>query len=365
MKRVSSRTHMLQTLQLRCQALGNEDNAGYRREFEGLNNVGQELSTRAADLDVNKSKNRYQHILPYDQTRVRLALLNSQLHSDYINANYVPGGASEHDFICTQGPLRNTQVDFWRMVWEQNVRVVVMVTACKENGRVLCEPYWPQERVTVCYGAVQVTTLYQRRGPDSFITTIHLRHMGSPVERSITHYHYPGWADRGIPRNPATLCAFAALVQKHLESIPRIGPTIIHCSAGIGRSGTFVALLWLMQLCVRGVSPDVKAVVHDLRRHRMMLVQNLEQYMLIHNCLMHWLREETSGHRPRATPDSRGLQSEKEKEARRTSQDGSRRAREDQDKQRQHGQRQGQGAAHKLHPGNFLRKLMPNLSQKP
>ncbi|XP_064154460.1 receptor-type tyrosine-protein phosphatase V-like [Anguilla rostrata] len=359
-----SRAHMLQRFQQHCQALSKENNAGYRQEFEGLNSVGRDLTTRAGQLDANKGKNRYPLILPYDHCRVRLALLSSQLHSDYINASYVPGGASARDFICTQGPLESTQADFWRMVWEQNVRVVIMLTPCKENHKVLCEPYWPQERVSVCYGGVQVTTLYQQRGPESVITTMHLRQAGSSAERRVTHYHYPGWPDQGVPQNPASICALAELVRKHINSIQHIGPSIVHCSAGVGRSGAFVALLWLMQLCARGVPPNVRAVVHDLRRHRMLMVQNLEQYIFVHNVLKHWLGDDKSGHGPRVAQDSRGPQPDKERHTRRTSQDGhsssARRDRDDQERSRHpqhHNPRQEQGSTSKLHLGNLLRKL--------
>ncbi|KPP78040.1 hypothetical protein Z043_102495 [Scleropages formosus] len=139
-----------------------------------LSEVGRELSTRAGDLDANRGKNRYPDILPYDHCRVTLSPQDSELHSDYINASYVPGGVSERDFICTQGPLRSTLADFWRMVWEKNVHVIVMVTNCKENNKVLCEQYWPQEHTSVCYNRYQVTTVHQRRGPGCLITTMHL-----------------------------------------------------------------------------------------------------------------------------------------------------------------------------------------------
>ncbi|KAJ8257378.1 hypothetical protein GJAV_G00184960 [Gymnothorax javanicus] len=369
-----SRAHMLQEFQQHCQTLSKENNAGYRREFEALDNVGQELTTRAGQSDYNKGKNRYPHILPYDHCRVRLALLNSQMNSDYINASYVPGGASAHDFICTQGPLQNTRADFWRMVWEQNVRVIIMVTACVDNHKqVLCDPYWPQERVSVCYGGVQVTTLYQQRGPDSVITTIHLLQAGSLAHRRITHYQYPAWPDRGIPQNIASLCAFAEIVRRHLTTVQHIGPTVVHCSAGVGRSGAFVALLWLMQLCVRGVAPDVRAVVHDLRRHRAMMVQNLEQYIFIHDSLTHWLNKDTPGRSSRGAQETRGAQADKERHTRRTSQDthlssahrDSRHHERSGHHQRhhpQHRQRTEQGSSSKLNPGNFLRKLWLDLT---
>ncbi|XP_041711751.1 receptor-type tyrosine-protein phosphatase V isoform X2 [Coregonus clupeaformis] len=315
--RVFTRAHLLQEFRLCCQSLAAKDNSGFRQTFEELNDVGKEYTTRAGELEANREKNRYPYILPYDHSRVRLSLLDSQLHSDYINASYVPvstlclsvavcltvypfiksavclsapqGGCTERDFICTQGPLRSTMADFWRMVWEQNVRIIVMVTALTQKYMVLCDEYWPMAQGTVSYGVVQVTTVSRKRGPDYFITTIHLRQRGFPVERTVTHYYYPAWPDQGVPKDLSSLCAFTEHVRQHLDTLPLLGPAVVHCSAGVGRSGTFVALLWLMQLCVRGIRPDVRAAVEDLRRHRVMMVQNLEQYILVHQCLMHWL----------------------------------------------------------------------------
>ncbi|XP_052337898.1 receptor-type tyrosine-protein phosphatase V-like isoform X5 [Oncorhynchus keta] len=296
--RVFSREHILQEFHLRCQSLAAKDNSGFWQKFEELNDVGKEFTTRAGNLEANREKNRYPYILPYDHSRVRLSLLDSKLHSDYINASYVPsavclsapqGGCTERDFICTQGPLHSTIADFWRMVWEQNVRIIIMVTALKQKDMVLCDEYWPMEQGTVSYGAVQVTTVSRKRRPDYFITTIHLRQHGFPIERTVTHYYYAAWPDQGVPNNLSSLCAFTEYVRQHLDTLPLLGPAVVHCSAGVGRSGTFVALLWLMQLCVRGIMPDVRAAVEDLRRHRVMMVQNLEQYILVHQCLMHWL----------------------------------------------------------------------------
>nr|XP_046221099.1 receptor-type tyrosine-protein phosphatase V-like isoform X2 [Oncorhynchus gorbuscha] len=287
--RVFSREHILQEFHLRCQSLAAKNNSGFWQKFEELNDVGKEFTTRAGNLEANREKNRYPYILPYDHSRVRLSLLDSKLHSDYINASYVPGGCTERDFICTQGPLHSTIADFWRMVWEQNVRIIIMVTALKQKDMVLCDEYWPMEQGTVSYGAVQVTTVSRKRRPDYFITTIHLRQHGFPVERTVTHYYYASWPDQGVPNDLSSLCAFTEYVRQHLDTLPLLGPAVVHCSAGVGRSGTFVALLWLMQLCVRGIMPDVRAAVEDLRRHRVMMVQNLEQYILVHQCLMHWL----------------------------------------------------------------------------
>ncbi|KAM9475626.1 receptor-type tyrosine-protein phosphatase beta-like [Clarias gariepinus] len=295
--RTYPRAHILQTFQRHCETLAANGNAGYQEEFEELSDTAKEFSCRAGELDANKNKNRYPFILPYDHCRVKLSLLESQPHSDYINASYVPGGSTEHDFICTQAPLPSTMADFWRMIWEQNVQVIVMVTSLKEYGKVLCNQYWPPERGTGCYGALQVTTVSRHRGPDCYITTIHLRQHGSPTDRHITHYYYPGWLDQGVPKNHTSLVKFTDHVRRQLDDAPNLGPTVVHCSAGIGRSGTFVAILWLIQLCARGILPDVRLAVRDLRRHRVLMVQNVEQYILVHQCILHWLGGNTE--RPR------------------------------------------------------------------
>ncbi|XP_074500056.1 receptor-type tyrosine-protein phosphatase V-like [Sebastes fasciatus] len=289
-----SRVQILQEFRLQCKTLAANDNRGFNQEFEALEEVGKDLHNRSGDLEANREKNRYPYILPYDHCRVRLSVQNSQPHTDYINANFVPGGGSERDFICTQGPLPNTVVDFWRMVWEQNVRIIVMVTALRHKDWVLCEKYWPLERGTVHHGLIQVTTVTRKQGPDYFITTINLRQRDCPTGRIITHYYYPAWPDRGVPKDLSSLCAFTEHVRQELEAGPRLGPAVVHCSAGVGRSGTFVTLLWLMQLCVRGIRPDIRAAVEDLRLHRMWMVQNLGQYVFVHQCLLHWLSGGTS-----------------------------------------------------------------------
>ncbi|XP_027022514.1 receptor-type tyrosine-protein phosphatase beta-like [Tachysurus fulvidraco] len=287
--RTYPRVHLLQKFHAHCQSLAANSNEGYQREFKEISDSPKEFSSRAGELEYNRDKNRYPFILPYDHSRVRLTLLESQPHSDYINANYVPGGYTEHDFICTQAPLQSTMADFWRMVWEQNVQVIVMVTALNERGKVLCNQYWPPERGTGCYGALQVTTVSRHHGPDCYITTIHLQQHSSHTNRYITHYYYPSWPDQGVPNDHTSLAKFAEHVRKQLDDSPLLGPTVVHCSAGIGRSGTFVAILWLMQLCARGIPPDVYLAVRDLRRHRVLMVQNVEQYILVHQCLLHWL----------------------------------------------------------------------------
>ncbi|XP_077446303.1 receptor-type tyrosine-protein phosphatase V-like isoform X3 [Stigmatopora argus] len=230
-----SRAQILHEFECRCQALSASNNRGFKQEFEELKDVGKDLSTKTADLEANREKNRYPYILPYDHCRVRLSIQNSLPNSDYINANFVPGGVSQRDFICTQGPMRDTMNDFWRMVWEQNVRIIVMVTALRYKDLVLCNEYWSLQPGTVYHGLFQVTTVARKQGPDYFISTINIRQRDCPTDRTLTHYHYPSWPDRGVPKDPSSLSAFTDHVRQHLEAIPRLGPAVVHC-----RSNTYL-----------------------------------------------------------------------------------------------------------------------------
>lgn len=357
-----SRAQILQEFTFQCQALAANDNKGFKQEFEELSDVGKDLPTRAGNTEVNREKNRYPYILPYDHCRVRLSVQYSDPYSDYINASFVPGGGSERDFICTQGPLHHTMADFWRMVWEQNVRIIVMVTALRHKDIVLCENYWPLERGTVYHGLIQVTTVKRKQGSDYFITTIHLRQRDCPTERIITHFYYPSWPDQGVPKDPSSLSAFTEHVRQHLDTLPRLGPAVVHCSAGVGRSGTFVTLLWLMQLCARGIRPDIRAAVEDMRLHRMWMVQTLQQYVFVHQCLLHWLSRGTGGtaacpQRQGATLNVNYIQDRPHSSSGRG---GRGRRKHHHHRQKTPSDQQQSTTQHVLHPANLLRRLLPS-----
>lgn len=138
----------------------------FSEEFELLKHVGRDRPCNAADLPVNRPKNRFTNILPYDHSRVKLLPTDDEEGSDYINANYIPGHNSPREFIVTQGPLHSTRDDFWRMVWEQNSRAIVMLTRCIEKGREKCDRYWPYDTQPVFYGNIQVTILNETQYQD-------------------------------------------------------------------------------------------------------------------------------------------------------------------------------------------------------
>ncbi|NWH37412.1 PTPRV phosphatase, partial [Chloropsis hardwickii] len=267
-------------------------NHAFFQEFEELKEVGKEQSKVEAELPANVSKNRYPHVLPYDHSRVKLSQVGEDPHSDYINANFMPGYTSQQEFIATQGPLKKTIEDFWRLVWEQNVCNIIMLTVCMENGRVLCDHYWPSESAPVSYGQVRVHLLMQSSSEEWTIREFKLWHEGLRAERFVSHLHYTAWPDHGIPESTTSIMTFRELVQEHIQSTKDAGPTLVHCSAGVGRTGTFIALDRLLQQMKQEKVVDIFGVVYALRMNRYLMIQTLSQYIFLHSCILDKILEE-------------------------------------------------------------------------
>ncbi|NWU08790.1 PTPRV phosphatase, partial [Cephalopterus ornatus] len=267
-------------------------NHAFFQEFEELKEVGKEQSKVEAELPANVSKNRYAHVLPYDHSRVKLSQLGEDPHSDYINANFMPGYTSQQEFIATQGPLKKTIEDFWRLVWEQNVCNIIMLTVCMENGRVLCDHYWPSESAPVSYGQVRVHLLTQSSSEEWTMREFKLWHEGLQAERYVSHLHYTAWPDHGIPESTTSIMTFRELVREHIQSTKDAGPTLVHCSAGVGRTGTFIALDRLLQQMKQEKMVDIFGVVYTLRMNRYLMIQTLSQYIFLHSCILDKILEE-------------------------------------------------------------------------
>uniref|UniRef100_A0A674GKX2 protein-tyrosine-phosphatase n=1 Tax=Taeniopygia guttata TaxID=59729 RepID=A0A674GKX2_TAEGU len=267
-------------------------NHAFFQEFEELKEVGKEQPKVEAELPANVSKNRYAHVLPYDHSRVKLSQLGEDPHSDYINANFMPGYTSQQEFIATQGPLKKTIEDFWRLVWEQNVCNIIMLTVCMENGRVLCDHYWPSESAPVSYGQVRVHLLMQSSSEEWTVREFKLWHEGLRAERFVSHLHYTAWPDHGIPESTSSIMTFRELVQEHIQSTKDAGPTLVHCSAGVGRTGTFIALDRLLQQMKQEKVVDIFGVVYSLRMNRYLMIQTLSQYIFLHSCILDKILEE-------------------------------------------------------------------------
>lgn len=260
-------------------------------EFEDLKDVGRNQTMDLARLPENRGKNRYNNILPYDSTRVKLSYLEDDPCSDYINASYIPGNNYRREYIATQGPLPGTKDDFWRMVWEHGVYNVVMVTQCVEKGRVKCDQYWPADREPLYYGDLVIQMLSESVLPEWTIREFRITsESGCSYPRLLRHFHYTVWPDHGVPESTQSLIQFVRTVRDYADRSPSTGATVVHCSAGVGRTGTFIALdRVLQQLDLKGTI-DLYGCVFDLRLHRHHMVQTECQYAFLHHCVRDVLR---------------------------------------------------------------------------
>uniref|UniRef100_A0A8C3J3V2 protein-tyrosine-phosphatase n=1 Tax=Calidris pygmaea TaxID=425635 RepID=A0A8C3J3V2_9CHAR len=261
------------------------------KEYEDLKDVGRNQTCDIALLPENRGKNRYNNILPYDTSRVKLSNVDDDPCSDYINASYIPGNNFRREYIATQGPLPGTKDEFWKMAWEQNVHNIVMVTQCVEKGRVKCDHYWPLDQDSLYYGDLIVEMLSESVLPEWTIREFKIcSEEQLDSTRLIRHFHYTVWPDHGVPETTQSLIQFVRTVRDYINRTPNTGPAIVHCSAGVGRTGTFIALDRILQQLDSKDTVDIYAAVHDLRLHRVHMVQTECQYVYLHQCVRDVLR---------------------------------------------------------------------------
>ncbi|XP_076869083.1 receptor-type tyrosine-protein phosphatase H-like [Brachyhypopomus gauderio] len=291
--KVSSYTYSpipIQTFPEHFNSMSCDENQGFCREYEDLSAVGTEQSHTAADLPDNKKKNRFINVLPYESSRVKLSV-ESATASDYINANYMHGyNGNLKQYIAAQGPLPCTVSDFWRMVWEQKSQIIVMLTNCTENGRIKCEQYWPLDYTPCVYGNLQVTVTSEHKETSWTLREFVVRNKSTCEEQTVTHFHFTAWPDHGVPRATHDLIQFRGVIRQHMESFPFMGPTVVHCSAGVGRTGTLIALDILLQQLEKEAAVNIAGCVHRMRLSRPLMVQTEAQYVFLHQCIMDSLR---------------------------------------------------------------------------
>nr|XP_033491257.1 receptor-type tyrosine-protein phosphatase beta-like isoform X2 [Epinephelus lanceolatus] len=260
-------------------------------EYEDLKDVGRNQPLDSALLPENRGKNRYNNILPYDSTRVKLSYVDDDPCSDYINASYMPGNNFRREYIATQGPLPGTKDDFWKMVWEQNVHNMVMVTQCVEKGRVKCDHYWPFDHDPLYYGDLIVQMLSESVLPEWTIREFSIcSEEQLSFTRLVRQFHYTVWPDHGVPETTQSLIQFVRTVRDYVNRSPGSGPTVVHCSAGVGRTGTFIVLDRVLQQLDTKDTVDIYGAVFDLRLHRSHMVQTEGQYAYLHQCVRDVIR---------------------------------------------------------------------------
>uniref|UniRef100_A0A673AEP2 protein-tyrosine-phosphatase n=1 Tax=Sphaeramia orbicularis TaxID=375764 RepID=A0A673AEP2_9TELE len=254
---------------------------GFKEEYESFFE-GQSAPWDSAKKDENRMKNRYGNIIAYDHSRVRLQPQDGDGGSDYINANYVDGYHRPNHYIATQGPMQETVYDFWRMVWQENTAAIVMVTNLVEVGRVKCCKYWPDD--TDIYGDMKVTLIETQLLSEYVIRTFAVEKRGVAEIREIRQFHFTGWPDHGVPLHATGLLGFIRRVKA--KTPPTAGPTVVHCSAGAGRTGCFIVIDIMLDMAEREGVVDIYNCVRELRARRVNMVQTEEQYVFIHDAIL-------------------------------------------------------------------------------
>uniref|UniRef100_A0A8C2GEF8 protein-tyrosine-phosphatase n=1 Tax=Cyprinus carpio TaxID=7962 RepID=A0A8C2GEF8_CYPCA len=258
------------------------DNLHLSQEYESID-PGQQFTWEHSNLEVNKPKNRYANVIAYEHTRVILPLTDGIMGSDYINANYIDGYRKQNAYIATQGPLPETFGDFWRMVWEQRAASVVMMTKLEEKSRIKCDQYWPS-RGTDTYGTVQVTLLDTMELATFCVRTFSLHKSGCNERREVRQFQFTAWPDHGVPEYPTPFLAFLRRVKAC--NPPDAGPVIVHCSAGVGRTGCFIVIDAMLERIRHERTVDVYGHVTLMRSQRNYMVQTEDQYGFIHEALL-------------------------------------------------------------------------------
>ncbi|XP_054625455.1 receptor-type tyrosine-protein phosphatase H-like isoform X2 [Dunckerocampus dactyliophorus] len=267
-----------------------DKNRGFIEEYQRLGLIGMDQTQNVALIPDNSAKNRFTNILPYDWCRVKLQTTNGM--SDYINASYMPGYSSSREYIATQGPLPSTVTDFWRMIWEQRVSAIVMVTNCIEGIRTKCEHYWPAQGKSCLHGELTITLASEQQEPNWTLREFHVKHRNSSAERMVKHFHFTTWPDHGVPQGTDVLIQFGGLIRQHIEAQRTKAPTVVHCSAGVGRTGTIIALDVLLQQMHRDKKVGINAFVHKMRLRRPHMVQTESQYVFLHQSILDYLKSQ-------------------------------------------------------------------------
>uniref|UniRef100_A0A8C5VQS6 protein-tyrosine-phosphatase n=1 Tax=Microcebus murinus TaxID=30608 RepID=A0A8C5VQS6_MICMU len=278
----------------RVQAMKSPDHNGednFARDFMRLRRLSTKYRTEkiyptaTGEKEENVKKNRYKDILPFDHSRVKLTLKTPSQDSDYINANFIKGVYGPKAYVATQGPLANTVIDFWRMIWEYNVVIIVMACREFEMGRKKCERYWPlygEDPIT--FVPFKISCEDEQARTDYFIRTLLLEFQNE--SRRLYQFHYVNWPDHDVPSSFDSILDMISLMRKYQEH--EDVPICIHCSAGCGRTGAICAIDYTWNLLKAGKIPEefnVFNLIQEMRTQRHSAVQTKEQYELVHRAI--------------------------------------------------------------------------------
>ncbi|XP_063289219.1 tyrosine-protein phosphatase non-receptor type 18 [Pelobates fuscus] len=244
-----------------------------------------DYSTKVGESLENLKKNRYKDILPYDQTRVPVTLLAEDVGSDYINASFIQGWDNRPRYIATQGPLGHTVLDFWRMIWQYNVKVIVMACREVEHGKKKCERYWSLDEGPAQFGPFSICTA-ETIQVNAEVVCRNLHVTFQDELRELQQFQYVAWPDRGIPDSYTCFLEMIQLVRQYQGET--CVPMCVHCSAGCGRTGVICTVEYIQSLLQQQRVPSdfsIYSVVMEIRRQRPSAVQTKEQYDFLYHAI--------------------------------------------------------------------------------
>lgn len=227
---------------------------------------------------LNRKKNRYDNILVYDDNRIVLRNSADPPRGfgpldvrDRLN-HYINASPIDDQYICSQAPLPNEFSNFWKMIWQEKIDTIVMLTKLIEKKTIKAHKYWPDINQTITFDKISVTCIKVcscSKVNDYYVRTFLLK-KNNEESRIVTQYKYFGWSDHSVPANITGIKNMYHM----LCSIK--GKMLIHCSAGIGRSGVLVSAL-----IHHKNKKSIHSIVKHIRTKRPGMVQTEEQYNFI------------------------------------------------------------------------------------
>ncbi|CAG9584090.1 putative tyrosine specific protein phosphatase [Leishmania major strain Friedlin] len=261
---------------------------GFDRELAKLRRIDACVRSNldeyySASLGSSMAKNRFSEVKPNEGTIVRLSETGSQGDGTYINANFIDAREKfkvPFVYIATQAPMKNSVLDFWRMVYENDSAFIVMLCAVKENGKIKSETYWPPRGAAYDMGVLSVTLVAENMRPDSVHRRLLLRSVRGD-EKEVYHMQYVAWPDQGVPQSSVTLMEMINTIAKSPRSTQ--SPIVVHCSGGIGRTGVFIGLhIALAQFQLGQANINIPCIVRHLKACRTGMVQRKDQYIFLY-----------------------------------------------------------------------------------
>ncbi|XP_036416305.1 tyrosine-protein phosphatase non-receptor type 14-like [Colossoma macropomum] len=271
-------------------------------EYEQIPKKRAECNLTTAMMPENAERNRFRDVVPYEENRVEL-VPNKENNTGYINASHIKMmiRGEEWHYIATQGPLPNTSHDFWQMVWEQGVNVIAMVTAEEEGGRSKSHRYWPKlgsKHNSATHGKFKVTTKFRTDSGCYATTGLKVKHLLSGQERTVWHLQYTDWPEHGCPEYVQGFLSYLEEIQsvrRHTNSMLDTSkspnpPVVVHCSAGVGRTGVVILTELMISCLEHNERVEVPVMLGRLRQQRMLMVQTVSQYKFVYQVLIQFLK---------------------------------------------------------------------------